>query len=503
MKRFTVSALILLVFCSFHFTANAQSADIYAQVTDVEYVRNVPLYSITAENGTVTKAFASDGITLTQGQWGDFTVEYAPSNLSSAYNYITAFTLMPEAGQEVGYLYNSALKQTALGDTDVLVLIDGDAKKLNLKKVSINGQDYIDIGENNDTANAVANILKNYRGCISYTVDSNKYITELDFVTEAKKAYTDIEYNNGFNDLEYNITADTTVVYIRIIENPNSTSHENIFTQFQNGVSYSLDIMSYDRDKNARFVIVKAASETKFGILKTKNNFGIVIESDGNEHSYDKPSGQLAYPSSDDDVTVVQFDYNHLSEEASDITFISGSHFDNYEYDESANTFGGTSAANTTLMSVSLSDFGEVTAEILKPNENLLYSGSLYISTNGEKIAVISKRSEKVGLPHIEFDAYESKTDSSCFCVSAAYNKNGYTGNGKIYLAVYKNSCLDRVFTYDLQNEGASEGDDYAIFQYVPYETGFDWRNYLVVGYVWSDNLLPIYPKQSLTVDYR
>lgn len=44
--------------------------------------------------------------------------------------------------------------------------------------------------------------------------------------------------------------------------------------------------MSYDECKNARLVVVKDASEIKFGILKEQNHFRIVIDPDGTEHSY-------------------------------------------------------------------------------------------------------------------------------------------------------------------------------------------------------------------------
>lgn len=198
MKHFII---VIFTFCSLPFTVNAQSADVFAQVTDIEYIRNVPMYSITTEDGTVTKAFISDGIALTQGQWGDFTVEYAPSSLSSSYNYINKFTLMPEFDQKVGYLYNSALDKSSFGDAAVLVLIDGDMKTLHFKRVSINDQTYYNIYENSDMANAVADIIKNYRGCVSYTTDSEGYITDLNYITEAKKTYTSVVYNNGFDNL--------------------------------------------------------------------------------------------------------------------------------------------------------------------------------------------------------------------------------------------------------------------------------------------------------------
>lgn len=134
------------------------------------------------------------------------------------------------------------------------------------------------------------------------------------------------------------------------------------------------------------------------------------------------------------------------------------------------------------------------------PDKNMLYSGTVYTSSYGQKIVRITKSVSKSGLPTVKFDAYESKDDSSKFHLTADYSKNGFDGNGTIFLAVYRGTALDCVFAYKLQ-DGEQSGSE--ICQDVYYKPGTDWKNYSVVGYVWYDDMKPIYPSCPIDIDYR
>lgn len=268
-------------------TVRAQSVTVFGEITELTEVRDAWIATIESDDGSTVDAMVADGIDCTVGYAGWFTVEMAPSELSAKYNYVTAFTELPEYGWEVGYMYGVGMTSSTF-DSSMEFDIDGVIKKA-IKEITIDNKKYT-------CGSEAVRVLRNNLGCIKYKVDSEGYIKTIEHISKPKLSVSNAVYNNGFEGLKYKIT-DSTVA---------------------------------------------------------------------------------AYPTSSD--------------------------------------------------------------------------------------------------------------------------KNGFDGNGTIFLAVYRGTALDCVFTYKLQ-DGEQSGSE--ICQDVYYKPGTDWKNYSVVGYVWYDDMKPIYPSCPIDIDYR
>ena len=316
---------------------------------------------------------------------------------------------------------------------------------------------------------------------------------EIKHISKPKLSVSNAVYNNGFENLKYKITDSTVAAY------PTS-SDKNGFTEFKNGARFDFDVMSYDKDGNARLIVIKDVNEPMMGVILSDRsaNYWIVQGTDGlrYEHVF---SAQTESVSTENNISVVQFDYNYIDDWSKNGIILNGTDFENAVYNPTESTFNSEPADEMTFMSIT-NEKGSPECEIIMPDKNMLYSGTVYTSSYGQKIVRITKSVSKSGLPTVKFDAYESKDDSSKFHLTADYSKNGFDGNGTIFLAVYRGTALDCVFTYKLQ-DGEQSGSE--ICQDVYYKPGTDWKNYSVVGYVWYDDMKPIYPSCPIDIDYR
>lgn len=73
---------------------------------------------------------------------------------------------------------------------------------------------------------------------------------EIKHISKPKLSVSNAVYNNGFENLKYKITDSTVAAY------PTS-SDKNGFTEFKNGAHFDFDVMSYDKDGNARLIVIK------------------------------------------------------------------------------------------------------------------------------------------------------------------------------------------------------------------------------------------------------
>lgn len=466
-------------------TVRAQSVTVFGEITGETEVRGSLIVTIESDDGSTVDAMVADNLQCAVGYAGWFTVEMAPSELSAKYNYVTAFTELPEYGWEVGYMYNAGLSQFTF-ESYIELIIDGVSRRTNGYGITIDNVSY-------QNAYEVANILKNNPGCIKYKVDSEGYINEIKHISKPKLSVSNAVYNNGFEGLKYKITDSTVVAY------PTS-SDKNGFTEFKNGARFDFDVMSYDKDGNARLIVIKDVNEPMMGVILSDKsaNYWIVQGTDGvrYEHVFSAQTGSV---STENNISVVQFDYNYIDDWSRNGIILNGTDFENAVYNPTENTFNSEPADEMTFMSIT-NEKGSPECEIIMPDKNTLYSGTVYTSSYGQKIVRITKSVSKSGLPTVKFDAYESKDDSSKFHLTADYSKNGFDGNGTIFLAVYRGTALDCVFAYKLQ-DGEQSGSE--ICQDVYYKPGTDWKNYSVVGYVWYDDMKPIYPSCPIDIDYR
>ena len=465
-------------------TVRAQSVTVFGEITGETVVRGSSIVTIESDDGSTVDAMVADGIDCTVGYAGWFTVEMAPSELSAKYNYVTAFTELPEYGWEVGYMYGVGMTSSTF-DSSMEFDIDGVIKKA-IKEITIDNKKYT-------CGSEAVRVLRNNLGCIKYKVDSEGYIKTIEHISKPKLSISNAVYNNGFEGLKYKITDSTVAAY------PTS-SDKNGFTEFKNGARFDFDVMSYDKDGNARLIVIKDVNKPMMGVILSDKsaNYWIVQGTDGvrYEHVF---SAQTESVSTENNISVVQFDYNYIDDWSRNGIILNGTDFENAVYNPTENTFNSESADKMTFMSIT-DEKGSPECEIITPDKNMLYSGTVYTSSYDQKIVRITKSVSKSGLPTVKFDAYESKDDSSKFHLTADYSKNGFDGNGTIFLAVYRGTALDCVFTYKLQ-DGEQSGSE--ICQDVYYKPGTDWKNYSVVGYVWYDDMTPVYPSCPIDIDYR
>ena len=98
------------------------------------------MFPIASDDGSTVDAMVADNLQCAVGYAGWFTVEMAPSELSAKYNYVTAFTELPEYGWEVGYMYN-AWENISVFESNIEFNIDGVIKKA-IKEITIDNKEY-------------------------------------------------------------------------------------------------------------------------------------------------------------------------------------------------------------------------------------------------------------------------------------------------------------------------------------------------------------------------
>lgn len=131
---------------------------------------------------------------------------------------------------------------------------------------------------------------------------------------------------------------------------------------------------------------------------------------------------------------------------------------------------------------------------------NHAYDGKVFTSSYGQSILWVTGSKPSYGNPIVEF--WSNPSESECK-IGAIYHKNGYTGDGKIYLAVYCKGNLRDVYSYNLAENDSQYSDyheeyDPVIFKKFTYDENTDESDYAVKGFVWYNDLTPIYPAFSV-----
>lgn len=293
-------------------------------------------------------------------------------------------------------------------------------------------------------------------------------------------------------------TENTDILYIK---NEDGT-FVNKFTGFNESYIYTFDVASYDKDKNARLVIINdmfvngmGRYTGNIGITEDGEEGTVIIDCNGISKALKVYDTSLLDSITKDNI--VEYKYNDF-DGITKITSIDSSDFTGYIYDKDNNTFGGYSLDDISLFKV---EFGGrynsiITYELLAISDKLQYSGTIYTSSFGKSILWVTGSKALSGNPIIDFWAQDS---DSYLKVGATYDKNGYTGDGKIYLAVYKQRKLHKVYSYSLADDGSTYNEKYdemtnVIYDMIYYSENDDPLDYTVKGFVWYDNFRPMYP---------
>lgn len=334
--------------------------------------------------------------------------------------------------------------------------------------------------------------LQNQKGAVSFKTNGNDYIRKITFITEPKISIKDQKYNTEkqtFDGLEYPITENTNILYM--------IKNENKFTGFDSEYTYSFDVASYDKDKNARLIIITDMYKSGMEFFTAYNDYCCYTRDEsGKTNCRDCDDRSLLDNISPNSMIEFTYNENNVIKSAK---VVESTDFKGYTYDKDNNTFGDYSLDNISLLTV---EFNERTGDVktykpVTPNENLQYGGKMYTSSFGKNVLWITDSAPIAGNPTIEFFAQDNRDGT--FRVSATYEKNGYTGGGMIYLAVYYQGRLYRIYTYSLADEGSVYDDwnelDPVIFdREIPYKEDTDEYDYTVTGFVWNDDLSPMYP---------
>lgn len=423
-------------------------------------------YTITDEDGTemIAKA-AADGIVPSLGAYAWFTLE-TRTDEDGDYLCITGYEILPEYGYEIGYL--SKVYEQAGGV--YIELFTDKQENMRMYTVSINDTRY----RGSDMIDA----LKPQTGkFIGYKLDEDGDINKIVFVdtktpTEKYKVNTDTKYfiKNG--------------AYYQIGNLPD-------------GYTYSYEVLSYDKEYNARFVVVTDMYQCGMELYLGKNDVCDTRDENGNINHWEYSDNRLF-----DGIPVnsmIEFTYNE-TDGIKSVKALEGIDFQDYTYDKGTNTFGDYRLDSISLLTV---EFDERTGNIktyepMMPNDNLQYCGKIFTSSYGKNVFWITGNAPIAGSPNIAFWAHDNSSDNT-FRVGATYEKNGYTGSGTIYLAVYYQGRLYRIYTYSLADKGSSYDEDGELTSVIcdkriPYEEGTNSRDYTVTGFVLYDNLAPMYP---------
>ncbi len=425
-------------------------------------------YTVADENGVVliTAEAVAGGITLSLGEYAWFTVETLTAE-EGEYQCITGYEIIPEYGYEIAYL-SKVYEQ--LDDAHIELFTDKQTN-MNMYSVWINDTRY------RDNADIISALKPQVGKFIGYKLDEEGDISKIVFIdTKTPKE-------------KYKVNADTKY-FIK-----NGTYYQ--ISDLPSGYTYSYEVLSYDKEYNALSVVV--TDMYKYGMeffTAYNNDYCHTIDENG-KTTYRECSDSSLFNSISPN-SMIEFTYNE-NEGIKSAKVVESTDFQGYTYDKDNNTFGGYSLDNISLLTVEFNErTGDVkTYEPMTPNENLQYSGKIYTSSFGKNVLWITDSTPIAGNPVIDFFAQDNRDGT--FKVSATYDKNGYTGSGMIYLAVYYQGRLYRIYTYSLADKGSSYDEqnelDPVIFdRAIPYKKDTAARDYTVTGFVWNDNLSPMYP---------
>ena len=473
MKKLTALIVTVIFVLSFAvMSVNAEAEKVYGFVSWFNSVEKV--CGIETENGnTIEVSYGENEPKL--GVKGFYTIEDGT---------IIDFEELPEANSEVGYFLGS--ETTILGET-TLYIYTTELKKFSCSsEVSINGE-RVD-------SNSVASTIGNYKGVVSFNIN-NDQINELNFVEQSKQSVSQVKLNaNGtFDGLRYNITENTTILQME--------SNSNVFECFKPGYTYSFDVMSYDKDYNARLVVINDAYFIGNGLYT-----GYATTVDGLFASVCNIDGTVQQIETDDrDIlsniqvgTVIEYRCDGLGimTEASEVT--NYTELNNCTYNKENGLFGEYS-----LSDISFLEFKYNNREAIVGSSKCflstryVYDGRLYNFSNGEKAIYITSKTPSDGNPIVDFSArYDNESQRISF--SADLDKNGYTGDGTVYMAIYnKKGNLVTVRSFDLNEDG---GEDIIYDELYDINTYEDALTYTIRGFVWESNLEPMYPCVDVTI---
>ena len=439
-------------------------------------------YTIQDETGKFIEASATEGLELSFSiGYALFTIETLTDE-GGEYQCITGYEIIPEVGEEVGYYCYAS---TYWNNYSLHIYTNEMIEAYTASYTKINGTTL--------THDNASELLKNRQGAVSFKVNEDNRVEEMTFITEPKMSIKDQKYSTEkqtFDGLEYPITENTNILYM--------IKNENKFTEFDSEYTYSFDVVSYDKNKNARLIIITDMYKSGMEFFTAYNDdYCYTRDEKGNINRRDCDDRSLLDNISPNSMIEFTYNENNVIKSAK---VVKSTDFKGYTYDKDNNTFGGYSLDNISLLTVEFNErTGNVkTYEPITPNENLQYSGQMYTSSFGKNVLWITDSAPIAGKPTIKFWAQDNRDDT--FRVSATYDKNGYTGGGMIYLAVYYQGRLYRIYTYNLEDEGSAyikEWDelDPVIFERaIPYIDGTDKYDYTITGFVWNDNLSPMYP---------
>lgn len=150
--------------------------------------------------------------------------------------------------------------------------------------------------------------------------------------------------------------------------------------------------------------------------------------------------------------SMIEFTYNE-NDGIKSAKIVEGTEFQGYTYDKDKNTFGEYNLADVSLHTVEFNEKGYIaTYEPFIPDDKFQYNGKIFTSSYGKKVLWITGSETAPGNPIVEFWA-RNVVARNKLSFGATYDKNGYTGSGKIYLAVYYQGKLCCAYTYSLTRE--------------------------------------------------
>lgn len=308
----------------------------------------------------------------------------------------------------------------------------------------------------------------------------------------------DKKYNaekQTFDGLEYPITQNTNILYM--------SRNVNMFTDFDPECTYSFDVLSYDKDKNARLIIITDMYKSGMEFFTNYNNYCCyTIDENGKPNRRDCDDKSLFdnIPAN----SMIEFTYNE-NDGIKSAKVVEGTEFQGYTYDKDKNTFGKYNLADVSLLTVEFNEKGYIaTYEPFIPDDKFQYNGKIFTSSYGKKVLWITGSETAPGNPIVEFWA-RNVVARNKLSFGATYDKNGYTGSGKIYLAVYYQGRLCCAYTYSLTHEGSVYDEEYeeltsVIDEIYFYEENNNPDDYTITGFVWYDNLMPMYPAAPVKI---
>ena len=133
----------------------------------------------------------------------------------------------------------------------------------------------------------------------------------------------------------------------------------NKFTGFDSEYTYSFDVVSYDKDKNARLIGITDMQKYDREFFTAYNDdYCYTRDEKGNIKRWECSDSSLF-----DDISaksMIEFTYNE-NDGIKSAKVVESTDFQGYTYDKDNNTFGGYSLDNTSLLTV---EFNEMTGNV-------------------------------------------------------------------------------------------------------------------------------------------